>query len=222
MKKLTKNYIISCLLIIVAIAYTIVVKKIDVQSIGPNNSSVGLANINKFFVDLLGNNMTIYKITEVLGIFAILVALTYALVGIFELVDRKSIKKVDKEIIAVGCLYVVVVMLYVFFEKFIINYRPILIDGELEASYPSSHTMLAICVCVSSMLINKYIYKNKKVIRIENAITLFLLITIVCGRLLSGVHWFTDIIGGVLISTALLYTFNTIIKQIKLKEDYRK
>ena len=219
MKRLTKNYIVSCLLIIVAIAYTIVVKKIDVQSIGPNNSSVGLATINKFFINLLGSNMTIYKITEVLGILAILVALTYALVGIFELVDRKSIKKVDKEIIAVGCLYVVVIMLYVFFEKYIVNYRPILIDGELEASYPSSHTMLAICVCVSSMLINKYIYKNKKVIRIENAITLFLLITIVCGRLLSGVHWFTDIVGGIIISTALLYTFNTIIKLLRLKKD---
>ena len=219
MKRLTKNYIVSCLLIIVAIAYTIVVKKIDVQSIGPNNSSVGLATINKFFINLLGSNMTIYKITEVLGILAILVALTYALVGIFELVDRKSIKKVDKEIIAVGCLYVVVIMLYVFFEKYIVNYRPILIDGELEASYPSSHTMLAICVCVSSMLINKYIYKNKKVIKIENAITLFLLITIVCGRLLSGVHWFTDIVGGIIISTALLYTFNTIIKLLRLKKD---
>ncbi len=219
MKKLAKNYIVSCLLIIVSIIYTIVVKKVDVQNIGPNNSSVGLATINNFFMNLLGSNMIIYKITEVLGILAILVALTYALVGIFELVDRKSLKKVDKEIIAVGGLYIVVIMLYIFFEKVIINYRPILIDGELEASFPSSHTMLAICVCVSSMLINKYIYKNKKVIRIENAITLFLLITIVCGRLLSGVHWFTDIVGGIIISVALLYMFSTIIKQIRLKKD---
>lgn len=200
----------------IATIYTILVKNIDVSPIGPNSSSVGFSSINAFFQNLIGSHMTIYKLTEILGIIPLLIAISYALVGAFELFKRKSFTKVDYEIYALGILYIIVLGLYIFFEKCIINYRPILIDGVLEASYPSSHTLMAICICGSSIIVNKKIFKNK-ISQIENKISIFLMITIVLGRFASGVHWFSDILGGIIISIALLFTFYTIVVSIPPK-----
>lgn len=214
MKK--RNIIISIILLFIATIYTILVKNIDVSPIGPNSSSVGFSSINAFFQNLIGSHMTIYKLTEILGIITLLIAISYALVGAFELFKRKSFTKVDYEIYVLGALYIIVLGLYIFFEKCIINYRPILIDGILEASYPSSHTLMAICICGSSIIVNKKIFKNK-ISQIENKLSIFLMITIVLGRFASGVHWFSDILGGIIISIALLFTFYTIIASIPPK-----
>ena len=216
MKK--KNIIISIVLVLVAIFYTILVKSIDLQAIGPNGSIVGFATINKFFSNLIGVHMSLYKLTEYLGYLALLLAFNYALIGILQLFKRKSLLKIDKEIIILGIFYVIVIGLYIFFEKVIINYRPVLIDGVLEASYPSSHTLLALCICGSSLIINKYLFKDKKSAKYGNIIAIILMISILLGRLISGVHWLSDIIGGVLISLALLTIFKTIIEYVNNKE----
>lgn len=197
----------SIILTILSIIYIILVKTIDVRIIGPNDSSVGFACTNMFFANLFSGNMVIYKITEILGIFAILIAGCYAIIGFMQLIKRKSLLKVDRNIIAVGILYVLVILCYILFEKFIINYRPILIDGELEASFPSSHTMLAICVCISAITLNKTYIKNNDRRKIINISILVLMGLIILGRLISGVHWFTDILGGLIISSTLLSYF---------------
>ena len=111
-------------------------------------------------------------------------------------------------------------VVYVFFEKVIINYRPVILDGELEASYPSSHTMLAICICMSSLLISKYYIKDKYR-KIFDNITFVLMILLVVGRIISGVHWITDIIGGILISLFLVSLYNTFIYENKKKKSIK-
>ena len=80
-------------------------------------------------------------------------------------------------------------------------------DGILEASYPSSHTLLSVCICGSSLMINKYLFKNKNFFKVENIISILSILVIVIGRFISGVHWFTDIIGAILNSIALLKAF---------------
>lgn len=214
MKK--RNIIISIVLIILSVLFTALVKNVDVKPIGPNESMVGFADINKLFHNLIGSNMTIYKITEVLGYIPIVMALVYVFIGLKQLIKRKSLLKVDKEIYVLALFYVLVVGVYVFFEKFVINYRPILIDGLLEASYPSSHTLMSICLCGSSIIINKKLFKNKFG-DIENVLSVILILSIVIGRIISGVHWFTDILGGIIISSTLLVIFYSIISSIKPK-----
>lgn len=214
MKK--RNIIISIVLIILSVLFTVLVKNVDVKPIGPNESIVGFADINKLFHNLIGSNMTIYKITEVLGYIPIVMALVYVFIGLKQLIKRKSLLKVDKEIYVLALFYVLVVGVYVFFEKFVINYRPILIDGLLEASYPSSHTLMSICLCGSSIIINKKLFKNKFG-DIENVFSVILILLIVIGRIVSGVHWFTDILGGIIISSTLLVIFYSIISNIKPK-----
>ena len=211
-----KNIIISIVLIILSVLFTELVKNIDVKPIGPNESLVGFADINRLFHNLIGSNMIIYKVTEFLGYIPIVMALVYVFIGLKELIERKSLLKVDREIYILALFYVLVVGVYVFFEKFIVNYRPILIDGVLEASYPSSHTLMSRCLCGSSIIINKKIFKNKFG-DVENILSVILILLIVIGRIISGVHWFTDILGGIIISSALLVGFYSVISSIKPK-----
>ena len=209
-----KNILICILLVLLSIIYTLLVKYVDTSTIGPNGSVVGFSSLNSFVFNLTGNNMTLYKITEILGIIPILIALMYAVIGLIQVIDRKSLK-VDKELIALGILYVVVILIYVFFEKCIINYRPVIIDGVLEASYPSSHTLLSICICGSALLINKYLFNNKKIYKYINIISIISMVLIVLGRLLSGVHWASDIIGSIIISITLLKLLETYYLSIR-------
>ena len=209
-----KNILICVLLVLISIIYTLLVKYVDTSTIGPNGSVVGFSSLNSFVFNLTGNNMTLYKITEILGIIPILIALMYAVIGLIQVIDRKSLK-VDKELIALGILYIIVILIYVFFEKCIINYRPVFIDGILEASYPSSHTLLSICICGSALLINKYLFNNEKIYKYINIISIISMVLIVLGRLLSGVHWASDIIGSIIISITLLKILETYYLSIK-------
>lgn len=206
-----KNLIFCLLLLICSFVYIILVKTVDVRAIGPNNSSVGFGMINGYFAKLIGSNMKVYKFTEILGYLTLLVVFCYGLYGLITWIKRKKVSKVDREILLLGALFIAVLCLYVFFEVCIINYRPLLIDGILEASFPSSHTILALCVCGGSLLVNKKLFKDIKYIKYINVFLIVLMISVLLGRILSGVHWISDIVGGILISIAFLKIFKTII-----------
>lgn len=214
MKKRRKEILLCGGLFAIAIIYTLLVKYIDVQAIGPNDSLVGFATINNFMFNLTGVNMLWYDITDWWGFVPLFIAFIYAIIGFTQMIKRRSILKVDKEILGLGVYYIIVIGLYIFFETYVINYRPILMDGILEASYPSSHTLLSVCICGSSLIINKYLFKNKNFFKAENIISILSILVIVIGRFISGVHWFTDIIGAILISIALLKAFYIYVKSI--------
>lgn len=218
MKKKKKDILVCGGLCAIAIIYTILVKYIDVQAIGPKDSLVGFATINKFIFNFTGVNMEWYSITDWLGFVPLVIAFIYAVIGSTQMIKRKSILKVDKEILGLGVFYIIVIGLYIFFETYIINYRPTLINGILEVSYPSSHTLLSICICGSSLMINKYLFSNKNFFKVENIISILSILVIVIGRFISGVHWFTDIVGAILISIALLKALNIYFKCINKKE----
>ena len=219
MTRVKRNFFISFILIILAITFTFLVKIIDVKQIGVNETSIGFSSLNQLIFNSIGINMIWYHITEWLGIIPIILSITYTLIGFIQLVKRKNILKIDKEIIILGIFYIIIIFIYILFEKYIINYRPILIDNILEASYPSSHTLMTICICGSSIIINKKIFNNK-ITKIINIVSIIVILLTVIGRLISGVHWFTDIIGGILISISLLMTLYSVIETIK--NDYDK
>lgn len=212
-----RKFLSSIILILLAVVFTILVKVVDVKQVGINGTSIGFATVNQFVFKSIGVNMIWYYITDWLGLVPIFMAIIYALIGLIQLIKRKSIFKVDKEIIILGLFYIVVISLYIFFEKVIVNYRPILMNGFLEASYPSSHTLMTICLCGSSIIVNKKLYNNK-ITKFIDVLSLFIIFITVIGRLISGVHWFTDIIGGIFISISLLNIFYVIIQEIKDKD----
>ena len=211
-----KKLIIAWLLIASCALFTIFVKIIDVNYIGYTNTPVGFSTINEFVFNLFGVNLLWYYITDWLGIMPILLSISYAIIGPCQLIKRKSFLKVDKELYILACFYIILIGIYIFFETLIINYRPVLIDGFLEASYPSSHTLMAITLCGSSIIINNRLFKNK-FSKLINFMSYCIIAITICGRLVSGVHWFTDIIGGLLISFTLLYIFNLVLPKHQQK-----
>ena len=212
---------ISGLLVMILI---VLVRFVDVRPIGPEGTSIGLSRLNGFFFRISGVNILWYHITDWLGVAAILVAFLFAMAGFVQLIKRRSILKVDREILALGGLYIVVIGLYVLFEIVIVNYRPIIMpDGtHPEASFPSSHTML-VCVIMGSaiMLIGKYV-KEKRICRVLRGICAAIIGMTVIGRLIAGVHWFTDIVGGVLISIFLLSLFSEVLERTRRNTIERK
>ena len=205
-------------LVVAFVLWTLLVRFVDVRAIGPNGSSVGFATLNGFVHELTGVNWFLYTITDWLGLVPIAVAFGFAILGLVQLIKRKSLWKVDYSILALGVFYIVVMTAYVFFEMVVINYRPILIDGYLEASYPSSTTMLVMCVMPTAAMQLKARIKNIVLKRCVIVVTVAFTAFMVIGRLISGVHWITDIIGGALFSAGLVIIYysigNTLTKNV--------
>ena len=206
MQKKSKKYlIITGTLFLIFILFTVIIKNVDVQPVGPCQSKVGLAAINQFVFQILGVNLIWYDITDWLGTAAIIIALGFAALGLFQLINRKSIKKVDCRLLLLGAFYFLVMAVYVFFELVIINYRPVLLSESLEASYPSSHTMLVICIMGTAMMqFHYYLRERKAWLWMSDIVSVLIITATVIGRLISGVHWFTDIVAGILLSSVLI------------------
>ncbi len=216
---------IAGLFYILFLALIVLLCLADRQPIGPEGTTVGLASLNARFAaaaaGLSGSrgidgstdlSMKLYKLTEYLGYFAILVLCVFALIGLAQLIRRRSLKKVDREILTMGGLFVLTLALYVFFEKVAVNCRPIVLPGESgpEPSFPSSHTMMVIVILGSvCMALKKYV-KNPGLRAVLRILCILLILVMVCCRFLSGCHWFTDILGGVLVSLAMLALFDAV------------
>ena len=205
MKK--KYFLISSLLIVSFALWTLLISIVDVKAIGPNGSYVGFATLNGAFHTLTGTHMWLYTVTDWLGLVPIGVCLGFAIFGLVQWIKRKRFSKVDSSILALGGFYLTVMATYILFEYVVINRRPVLINGYLEASYPSSTTMLVMCVMPTALMQLSSRIKNK----ILRSILIYLIIGftafMVIGRLISGVHWITDIIGGALVSSGLVLMY---------------
>ena len=186
------------------ILWTAAIRLIDVQAIGPRESTVGFAALNRFVHDLTGVHLSLYVVTDYLGLVPLSFVLGFAFLGLTQWIKRKHLRQVDHSVLVLGAFYLVVAAVYALFERVVINYRPVLIGGVLEPSYPSSTTMLVMCVMPTAIMQLNARIKNPALRRgIRFAIILFITFMVV-GRLVSGVHWFTDIVGGTLLSAGLV------------------
>ena len=212
-----KSFLLAVSSLAAFVLWTVLICVIDVQAIGPRETSVGFATLNGFFHRLTGVHMGLYVITDWLGLVPIAVAFGFAVLGLVQWIRRKNIAKVDGSILVLGGFYIAVIVVYIFFESVTVNYRPTLIDGYLEGSYPSSTTLLVTCVMPTAMMQLKTRIKNsllrKFVLGIIAAFTVFMVV----GRLISGVHWLTDIIGGGLVSVGLVLAYDCIVDRIVKK-----
>ena len=206
-----RNFYIATCMLLAFLLWTVAIQFVDVEAIGPQESSVGFATINQFVHNLTGVHMSLYTITDWLDLVPRGFVMGFALLGLIQWVKRKHLLKVDYSILVLGGFYIVVMAAYVLFEVLIVNYRPVLIDGILEASYPSSTTMLVMCVMPTAIMQFDTRIKNDVLKRcVTYAITAFIVFMVIV-RLVSGVHWFTDIIGGALLSTGLVLMYRAII-----------
>lgn len=223
MKEIRRNELLAGIVLLAAFAlWTVLIRHIDVQNAGPNGTEIGFATVNVWFHRLTGVHLLVYTITDWLGLVPIIICMCFGVLGFAQLVKRRSLLKVDFDILLLGAYYVVVIVGYLLFEMVPINYRPILIDGNLEASYPSSTTLLVLSV----MPTLKYQIDR----RIANpvtrkAISVFVIVFsafMVIGRLIAGVHWITDIIGSVFFSSGLFMIYRFVAEYTSQKKNIPK
>jgi undecaprenyl-diphosphatase len=204
---------------IVAFAiWTMIITTFDIKHVGVEGTKIGLATVNLWFHSLTGVNLTLYNITDWLGLVPIMVCFLFAVIGIIQLITRKNIFKVDADILLLGAHYFVVILAYLIFEMLPINYRPVLINGVMEASYPSSTTLLVLSVMPTVIFQTEKRIKNNKAKKIIKLLTGIFSAFMVMGRLVSGVHWLTDIVGSILISAGLFYCYKSASILCKRKE----
>lgn len=191
--------------------WTVMIQCIDVQAVGQNGTRIGFAAFNVWFHQLTGVHMTIYTITDWLGLVPIFICLCFGMLGFGQLIRRKSLLRVDPDILLLGAYYVVVIFGYLFFEMVPINYRPILIEGYLEASYPSSTTLLVLSVMPTLQFqVNRRV-ENSLLRRVNAVFVIAFSSFMVIGRLISGVHWASDIVGSILLSTGLFLLYRSAV-----------
>ena len=191
--------------------WTVLIRWVDVQAVGQNGTKIGFADFNVWFHQLTGVHMTLYTITDWLGLVPIFICLCFGVLGLVQLIKRRSLLRVDPDILLLGIYYVLVIACYLIFEMIPVNYRPVLIEGRLEASYPSSTTLL-----VLSVMPTLWFQANRRVTNamIRKAVAVFVVtfsVFMVIGRLVSGVHWATDIIGSILLSAGLYMLYRSAV-----------
>jgi len=214
MEKKEQRIVQKGILLIIAFAiWTALVIFVDVQPVGQKGTDVGFAMLNCWFHRLTGVHMNLYVITDWLGLIPIAVCMAFGVIGLMQWVKRRRLTKVDFDIILLGIYYVVVVGIYLLFEMIPINYRPVLIDGVKEASYPSSTTLLVLSVMPTLAFQVERRMKRHNVRRILCVLANLFSVFMIMGRLLSGVHWLTDIIGSVLLSAGMFCTYKGIVLQ---------
>lgn len=212
MKKSGKRLFDSGSILITAFAvWTFLVLKIDVQPCGVNGTKIGFATMNCWFHKLTGVHMELYHITDWMGLIPIAICIALGCLGLTQLIKRKSLFKVDYDMIVLGLYYMLVVFGYLFFERIPINYRPVLIDGCLEVSYPSSTTLLVLCVMPTLMEQMERRINSKIVKRCIKSLVHCFSVLMVLARTISGVHWLTDIIGAILLSAGLFCVYKAVI-----------
>ncbi len=221
MKENKKYFITAGVMFVLFIIFTILVSLVDVQAIGPQNSEVGFATINGKVANSLQYNESMYKVSEILGYLAIVTVGIFGLFGVMQLFIKKGFTKVDKDLYILAGMYAGVLASYVLFEKLIINYRPVVLEEGLETSYPSSHTMMSVAFMLAAIQQFSMRLKDtivKKIIIIAcYAIGAGIIIT----RLLSGVHWLTDIVGAVLLALMWFFIYWAIVRTIH-KDKFKK
>lgn len=217
MKNWEKTLVAGCMLVVAFVIWTVLILTVDVQPWGQNGTYIGFATFNCWFHQLTGAHMWIYTVTDWLGLVPVFVCMTFGGVGLTQWIKRRSLFKVDGDIIILGVYYVIVILEYLVFEIIPINYRPILIEGRMEVSYPSSTTLLVLSVMPTLIEQTSRRVKNETIKKIIYVLTIIFSAFMVIGRLFSGVHWFTDIVGGVLLSAGLFLIYKACVMLCKNK-----
>lgn len=217
-KRIIKDLILGITLIIMFGVFTLLVMKYDIKNIGVNNTTIGFATLNSWFNKTTGTHLMFYSITDWLELLPLLVCVCFGLIGLKQLLSHKKIFLVDHDILLLGIYYIIVILLYLLFDKMCINYRPILIEGKLEVSYPSSTVLLVLCVMLTlTFQINRRVKNDKTKIYLETLSNIYI-IFMLFGRIVSGVHWITDIIGSIILALGLFKLYISFVNMLDNKK----
>lgn len=214
-----KRWIVMTILGLLAIAFTVALKFVDVRPVGPVMSEVGFGTTNSTIFTSITPEKNWLTVSNIMIAAIIVAGVLFASLGFVQLIKRKSFKKVDWQIKMLGLTYILMLGVYVFFEKIcVFNYRPVLIDGNLEPSFPSSHTLFATTIALTVMMILPSYIKSKAICLVLDVILAAMVFITANGRIAGGVHWTSDVIGGLLYGAFLGSLYYCLMKLGKKKD----
>ena len=216
-----KGFLTAAALLALFVVWTVLIQTVDVRPAGQNGTDIGFAAVNLWFHRLTGVHLGLYTVTDWLGLMPVAVCAGFGILGLFQLIRRRSLLRVDRDILLLGLYYILVIAGYLIFEMIPINYRPIPIDGAMEASYPSSTTLLVLSVMPTLVFQISRRSKSRAGVRAVFLLSALFSAFMVIGRLVSGVHWLTDILGSVFLSAGfyLLYRSAVLLADGKKRAD---
>ena len=134
-------------------------------------------------------------ITNIILILSIILILFFLGLGVYELIKKRSIKKVDPRLTWLPLPLALMTLTYFLFDKvWILNVRP---NGSGEPSFPSTHVMVVTTIFfVVTIILPKYI-KNKTTRLIIEIIMAIMISLTAVGRVMSGMHWVADVLGAI-------------------------
>lgn len=139
----------------------------------------------------------------ILGVFVVL--------GLYQLITRKSLLKVDHRLLWMILPLVLIAITYVVFDKFLVlNIRP---NGSGEASFPSTHVMVVSTIFLIIALNLPYYIKSKTAWIIIDIAMLLLIVLVCVGRVLSEMHWLSDVLGGLAFAIIFAVIYYLIIRR---------
>ncbi len=202
--------IIACVLLLTFCALTVTLTCVDVRPAGESQAEVGFSTVNEWVWNAIGQSKVALTVSELCGLVLIAATGAFGVTGLVQIIRRKGILRADKELYFMAVADVLLASAYLFFEVVVINYRPVLEDGALAASYPSSHTMLAVAVAGMGMVyLQSCAKKGALTYTLYGLLNVLSVVTVAC-RVLGGVHWLTDIVGGVLLGSAMTFAYGAV------------
>ena len=212
MERKTNRFLLPVGLLAAFALWTAAVYVVDVQPIGPLGSKVGFAALNGWFHSLTGVHLWLYDLTDLLSVVPLGLCGAFGILGLGQWVRRKKLRRVDRDLLFLGGFYLAVAAFFVAFECFPVNFRPVLIEGRQEASYPSSTTLLVLCVMSTAQMQLRRRLRPGALRRMVCTMIPCFTAFMVLARLVSGVHWLTDILGGGLLSVGLVTLYGALVK----------
>ena len=192
-------FLIATTLTVFFVVFTLTLKLVDMQS--DSSQFIGWASINIWWRDLIGVHFSWHIISHFIALISLLVLTGILIWQVITVFHRRKLSALTRNWWVFDITLLALGLSYLLFQIVAINYRPIQVDGAIEISYPSSHSLLITTTWLLIIFRLRREIQSQTWRRILIIVGWTLMLTGVIARLLCGYHWFTDIVGGVLLGT---------------------
>lgn len=196
-----KWFLAALILTAVFVVLTITVKYVDQKNIG--SQVIGWATINLWWRDIIGVRNFWQIASHIFAAITLIILVMFLVWQAIALLRRKSFRTMPRHWWFFDLTLIALALCYIVFQIMVINFRPLLIDGVAELSYPSSHVLLLATLWPVFILTLSREVKSRPWLRVASVIGIIVMTVGIIARLLSGYHWFTDIIGGIMLGAVL-------------------
>lgn len=199
-------WILAATMLVAFSVWTVLIKTVDVRAVGADGVVVGLAGLNDWWWGLCGTKAVAKLLSDLVGYLVLVLLVGLAVWQVVVAIRGRSLRLARHWWVLDGVI-VALLVCYLVFELVVVNGRPLLVDGALKASYPSTHTLLfAVVLPLVAATVWREI--NNRPLRFTvAAVCGVLLVAGVILRAIAGVHWLSDIIGGLFLAATLVFTY---------------